>query len=96
MYLVSYSLYAQGRFFFFTVFCYFVCSNVREGVCAGEWSVFGQEENQSSKEEPGPHLPAGSVVWWESSGQSSTGMRFTPNKPTLTDIHPVISDITRS
>lgn len=63
-------------YFHCVVFCCFVCSNIREGVCAWEWSVFGQEENQSSKEESGPHLPAGSVVWRESSGQSPTGMWF--------------------
>ena len=49
------------------------CSDICQGVCPGEWSVLGQEENQSSEEESGPHLPAGSVVWWESSGQGPTG-----------------------
>lgn len=39
-----------------------ICSDIREGVCAGKRRVLGQEENQSSKEESGPNLPAGSVV----------------------------------
>lgn len=45
-----------------SVICFFVRSDVREGVCPGEWCVLGQEENQSSEEESGPHLPAGFVV----------------------------------
>lgn len=59
----------------------FICprSNIREGVCAGEWHVFGQKENQSSKEESGSHLPAGSLVRWEPSGQSPPGTPRTVN-----------------
>lgn len=55
---------------------FFFCtsSNLCEGVCAGEWRLFGQKENQSSKEESGSHLPAGSLVRREPSGQSPPGM----------------------
>lgn len=40
----------------------FFSSHLCEGICLGKWSVLGQEENQSSEEESGPHLPAGFVV----------------------------------
>lgn len=35
--------------------------------------MFGQKENQSGKEESGSHLPAGSLVRREPSGQSPPG-----------------------
>ena len=46
----------------FDLRCALLLSDVREGVRAGERRVLGQEEDQSSEEVSGTHIPAGSSV----------------------------------